>query len=753
MDRRRVILAGLQFPYHRRTLALGYLKAYADSVPGLAGKLDVRILDFTLQQSASEIARAILAERPALAGFSCYLWNIQRILEVSSELKRARPGLPVVVGGPEVTPRAEELLKASPEVDFVVLGEGELTFGELLAAWLEGGRDYGAIAGLVFRGEGGVVRNPDRPLMPDLDVLPSPYLTGAVRLEGREDAVSLETSRGCPFDCKFCDWQTKQRIRYFSVDRVLSELDVITKHASNIEMCDSDVLMNSPRARQIYAGFLRLGRSATLSGSTYLPYADPAWIRELDSPQVRFYAGIQTVNEEALEKITRRFDREKMERSIGAIHERAGSVFLRFQLIYGLPFDDLAGHRRSIDWCLSMHPGDIDLFKPHVLPGAGFGKDPDRFGLTFVKEPPYTLIETTTFPKKDIFAAERLAFVFDFLKYVPGVYAALAYLGEIEKRGGSLPFLSLYEKFAERLSAAQPRFAGLVRDFHKLEGWVPMRERHGMLNCRVGPEELEAYISELASFCRERLEREGRLAFWPALEHLLRVKLNSAGLRRRLASPEALGRLPFLDRLRGSGRTLWLGWEGASYALGGDRGPFDRASAAHVVSHGHLYFLGCPEAAHVHLRELEGPSLPRVLAPLFGEERVWDAVVVADVYSRMSREARLDLLASARRRAAAGTALVVWDDLLGPSALERGAADLIRAASAPSSPFASPSLTPDAVRAELAQAGWTLQQQESFSPSEGAAPAPVHLFAAGTGPLRRRTRARGAARSGRPTAA
>ncbi len=75
----------------------------------------------------------ILAAEPWMVGFTCYLWNIERTLWIAAELKRARPELLIIIGGPEVTADNEWVL-AHPAVDYAAIGEGEQTFAELLEA-------------------------------------------------------------------------------------------------------------------------------------------------------------------------------------------------------------------------------------------------------------------------------------------------------------------------------------------------------------------------------------------------------------------------------------------------------------------------------------------------------------------------------------------------------------------------------------------------------------------------------------------
>jgi radical SAM superfamily enzyme YgiQ (UPF0313 family) len=147
--------------------------------------------------------------------------------------RRTAPKCIIVVGGQHATAFPSHLLLKTP-ADFVVLGEGELAFGELLAA-LSCDKDYDSIAGISFRKEDKIVVNPQRPFIRDLDELPLPlheqfdYRHYRGMADTPRRAAAIITSRGCPFNCIFCSsstyWGRRYRVR--SVDNVLAEVDLL----------------------------------------------------------------------------------------------------------------------------------------------------------------------------------------------------------------------------------------------------------------------------------------------------------------------------------------------------------------------------------------------------------------------------------------------------------------------------------------------------------------------------------------------
>ncbi len=181
---------------------------------------------------------------PAVYMFSDYIWSHERNLEFSRALKAHNPDAITIHGGPDC-PTYErdtnDYLDTHPYVDIAVRGEGEVTAVEVLAAigsilagqgvWA----DLAEVAGIAFRDATGVVRTPDRDRITDLNTIPSPYLDGtfaAFEGVGSIGMAIVETNRGCPYGCTFCDWgsATNSRIRKFDMDRVMAELEWCAKN-------------------------------------------------------------------------------------------------------------------------------------------------------------------------------------------------------------------------------------------------------------------------------------------------------------------------------------------------------------------------------------------------------------------------------------------------------------------------------------------------------------------------------------------
>ena len=210
-------------------LAGAYLKVFAEQ-KGLGGDYAIDVLPAELANTLGDhaLAAALADREPWMVGFTCYLWNIERTLWIARRLKRLRPGVRVVLGGPEITADNAWVLD-TPDYDFAVVGEGEQTFANLLLALLGDETPPVPIAGLYVPAPAAPRFRPDRAPafrtpMPDLNRLRSPYLAGILDAAD-ERMMLLETTRGCVFKCKFCYYpKSYDKQYYLSRENVLAGL-------------------------------------------------------------------------------------------------------------------------------------------------------------------------------------------------------------------------------------------------------------------------------------------------------------------------------------------------------------------------------------------------------------------------------------------------------------------------------------------------------------------------------------------------
>lgn len=414
-------------------LAAAYLKLFARR-RGLETSYSIDLLPATLANRLGDRALidAILARRPWMVGFTCYVWNIDRTLWIAEQLKLRQPELIVLLGGPEVTDDNQRVLH-HPAVDYAVTGEGEETFARLLANLAaDGDGDGGGFRHSTLPREKTTAENLLRPpqaatreRLPDpqstsshpnplpnseatpieLDEISSPYGEGILDL-GDGGRMSLETARGCRYRCRYCYYpKSHHGLRFLSPEQVLANLNYAVEHGAK-EVVLLDPTLNQ---RPDFADFLRLLRrgnptgSLTFSGELRAEGIDgqlAQLLRDANFHEVEI--GLQSVEPKAWELMGRLTDLAAFERGVKAII--AEGITARVDLILGLPGDTVDSVRRGIDFLL--HTGaytETQIFNLSILPGTAFRRQAEQLGLRYQPWPPYYVLQTPTLDMEDIF--------------------------------------------------------------------------------------------------------------------------------------------------------------------------------------------------------------------------------------------------------------------------------------------------------------------------------------------------------------
>jgi radical SAM superfamily enzyme YgiQ (UPF0313 family) len=179
-----------------------------------------------------DCARRIAAEAPDVVAFSAQCTTYPPTVAIARRVRDLLPAVRIVIGGHNASFVDTATLERCPSVDAVIRGEGESTFNELVNTWAEG-RDAAPVAGVTWRGASGIVRNPERELVADLDLLPLPDYGLLPPLAAYREACGLprsiailEVGRGCPHRCVYCSESSfwRRRTRTFSIDRLVQEM-------------------------------------------------------------------------------------------------------------------------------------------------------------------------------------------------------------------------------------------------------------------------------------------------------------------------------------------------------------------------------------------------------------------------------------------------------------------------------------------------------------------------------------------------
>ena len=222
-----------EFNAHYLPYSVGVLWAYVKQFPEIESSY---ALDRLVWQRSNISSTAKTLAYSDIIGFSTYVWNKNYNYTLAKEIKTLNPNATLVFGGPEIAIENKDIFQKYPFMDIVIKSEGEITFKNVLLA-LKNNKSLEDVPGLLINRKGQLVDTGRAVRINELDCIPSPYLSGVFDdlmkdTQGVEWNATLETNRGCPYGCTFCDWGslTYNKIKKFNITRVFAELEWMAKN-------------------------------------------------------------------------------------------------------------------------------------------------------------------------------------------------------------------------------------------------------------------------------------------------------------------------------------------------------------------------------------------------------------------------------------------------------------------------------------------------------------------------------------------
>lgn len=390
------------------------------------GTIDCRLFNYNEGADPEQMAQTVLAEPVAVVALSAYVWNASELIRTAQIIKNVRPEIQVIMGGPEASPQAEALLLEHACLDAIPYDEkkGELVYFHLLDR-LSRGQPLSQAPGLWYRDHSGQLQQ-SAPVTDtaDLTQMPSPFLDGTIQFTpGQRYNVTLETARGCPFDCAYCYWgkDLLRKMMFYPQDRVLAEIDMVfsNPNITSVNFADADFLMKPARSLAILQRIeehlaLRDQPPAItfeLNAASFKESAREAIQIMARLPGHFFTFAVQSVNENALRHLGKhRAGKDLYQKRAAWLRECAPDALLYVDIMFPLPGDDFAGYLDTVEFSLSLNPDKISINYPvYLLPGTDFFNRKDELDLVYTKQAPLAIVETTTFPRSDVQAAYQLA--------------------------------------------------------------------------------------------------------------------------------------------------------------------------------------------------------------------------------------------------------------------------------------------------------------------------------------------------------
>ncbi|WP_128896177.1 B12-binding domain-containing radical SAM protein [Longirhabdus pacifica] len=397
----KVVVTTLNAKYIHMSLALRYLQSYCQQ------DFDMEIAEYTIKDPAMNVVSDLYKKEADVIGFSCYIWNMQETITLIKMLKKISPQTKIVLGGPEVSYDTAEWMEKIPEVDFIVMGEGEETFHHLLSE-IKGEQKYHFVFGIAYRtGQEGeeIAVNPPRQKLA-LDDIPSPHRSPLDVPQLQNRVVYFETSRGCPFSCQFCLSSIEVGVRYFSMERTKQDiLYLIASGAKLIKFVDRTFNIKRDYALEVFEFLIENHQGCVFQFEITADIMRPEvlnYLAEHAPPGIfRFEIGVQSTNDATNDIIQRRQNFDKLSRTVTTI-KNSEKIDQHLDLIAGLPEEDYATFRKTFNDVFALRPEELQLGFLKMLRGTGLRHNAEKYGYRYMDTPPYEMLSNDKMPFSDI---------------------------------------------------------------------------------------------------------------------------------------------------------------------------------------------------------------------------------------------------------------------------------------------------------------------------------------------------------------
>lgn len=396
----KIILAALNAKYIHVNLAIRSIAKYC-------AEFSPEICEYTINDNIDNIIASLHTKKADVIAFSCYIWNVERILYIAQSLKKVNPHLTVILGGHEVSHDAVSVMEQNPHVDFIVRGEGEKPMRALLEA-LCNKTSFSDVASLTYR-ESGSIRENGLAAPGSLNDYPFAYDESIRDFKGK--IVYYESSRGCPFNCSYCLSGEGRRVDYLDIARVKKELlFFIENHVPLVKFVDRTFNADKNRAKEIWKFIIQNSRNTCFHFELAGSLIDNESIEILKgAPEgiIQFEIGVQSTNGQTISEIGRSIEFEKVRSNVEKLL-RQGNIHIHLDLIAGLPHEDYESFKKSFDDVIKIRPHVLQLGFLKLLKGSRLRAQAEQFGYKFKEKAPYEVMENNFISFDEIIKLKKI---------------------------------------------------------------------------------------------------------------------------------------------------------------------------------------------------------------------------------------------------------------------------------------------------------------------------------------------------------
>ncbi|RDI47691.1 B12-binding domain-containing radical SAM protein [Falsibacillus pallidus] len=395
----KIVLSTLNAKYIHMNLALRCLKSFAQP------EFEAEIAEYTIKDPSMNIVSDLFSKKPDVIGFSCYIWNIEETITVIKMLKKIMPSVKIVLGGPEVSYDVIYWLERIPEADFIVIGEGEETFKQLLVE-LSGSMEISNVPGIGYMKEGKPAINPQRNKL-DLRELPSPFRFEEDIPHLSKRVIYIETSRGCPFRCQFCLSSIEVGVRYFDREKIKEDIRYLMNNgAKTIKFVDRTFNISRSYAMEMFQFLIDEHLPGTvfqfeITADIMRPEVIEFLNQTAPAGLFRFEIGVQSTNDSTNELVMRKQNFQKLTRTVSMVKD-GGKIDQHLDLIAGLPEEDYHSFRKTFNDVFALRAEELQLGFLKMLRGTGLRIRADEHQYIYMDHSPYEILGNNVLSFDDI---------------------------------------------------------------------------------------------------------------------------------------------------------------------------------------------------------------------------------------------------------------------------------------------------------------------------------------------------------------
>lgn len=404
----QIVLATLNARYIHCAFGLRYLLANMGDL-----RSETTLLEFTIGQPTLEILDLILAQNPVIVGLGIYIWNVEETTRLVADLKRVRPEIKVVLGGPEVSYEwdSQPIVELA---DCVITGEADLEFPRYCREMILGERSLPPLTiDLQADQSSSKVIAAPLPVLNDLALPYDDYSDDDIA----HRVIYVEASRGCPFTCEFCLSAVDIPVRQFRLDQFLAGMESLLKRgARQFKFVDRTFNLNLRVSKAILEFFLERYEPGLFLHFEMIPDRLPDSLKELivrfPDGALQFEVGIQTFNDEVCSLISRHQDRPVVERNLTWLKGSTG-VHVHADLIVGLPGENVESFAAGFDRLVHLGPHEIQVGILKRLRGTPIIRHDEEWQMVYSPHPPYEILSTKCVEFAEVQELRRFAKYWD----------------------------------------------------------------------------------------------------------------------------------------------------------------------------------------------------------------------------------------------------------------------------------------------------------------------------------------------------